>query len=227
MLLLSAFWCFCFSASFLQFILYPLSHIIFGLQISHFSETRRCPADWGFEYLRIKQRPPHSINWETKIEAYKILLDPKYSRLDAVERLTASRIGGEHHTIIEIPGYISADAMLLDGMLTSWNILRFDNKARNVINILATGLAATDERHMTVIGDADIDSVYLDNCLKWGIPKRVHRDDRFPDRWRFTAADERGDRGTVDISLGMTIKLVPRDTIREWVTILGFEGKED
>ncbi|TAL40229.1 MAG: hypothetical protein EPN97_00490 [Alphaproteobacteria bacterium] len=94
----------------------------------------------------------------------------------------------------------------LDGkQFSGMEVIDVRNDEPNKITVLGQGLAHAEGRHIYVLADRNIDTVYLDRCLRWNDPIFISDDGEAP-LLRYDTYDKMGNVSHVSVSEGVMVQ---------------------
>jgi hypothetical protein len=110
--------------------------------------------------------------------------------------------GGKGKDILKIGGgNFTLDGRQFSGM----EVINVRNDEPNKITVLGQGLAHAAGRHIYVLADRNIDTIYLDRCLRWNDPISISDDGKEP-LLRYDTYDKMGNVSHVSVSEGVMVQ---------------------
>lgn len=122
------------------------------------------------------------------------------------QRISIQVDGGAGRDTLKIGG---GDVALDGKQFKSMEIINVRNGEPNKVAILGSGLVTLEGRHAYVLADKDIDTVYLDRCLRWNDPIAISDDGPEP-LLRYDAYDAHGNVSYLSVSEGVMVQRMPQ-----------------
>lgn len=193
----------------------PVRMVFAENRIMHWMFPNACAKNLNFSYLQKEEYP---FDYKERDHAFEFLHRNLPASAPSATRGSGMHGGGGVDTmVISAPGYIDIDGQRIQSV----EQIKIRNQVENSVFILTTGIEELERDTIVIFGDADLDTVYIDGCLKMSNPQLYKPSGSFAKRWRIIVEDNIGAHRNIFIDYGMKIKRIPASDINEWFSLYG------